>query len=384
VDLADGQVGVVQPEGGTALDPGSLALGGGALVVLLVLLVAFVTWRGRREPVGVLPDAEPPAVLVRPEPSAAPAPVEVAAPPARPGLASMFRDALGRSRDALRSGLDRLVGRPVDEAALGALEEVLLRADVGVPTTARLLEEVRSAGRSSGDPDILERTLRGEMSAMLARVDRPFEPGPDLWIVLVVGVNGSGKTTTIGKLAAQLRDQGRRVLVAAADTYRAAATEQLTVWAERAGAGIVALQEGADPGAVVFQAIERAHAESYDAVLVDTAGRLQTRKPLMEQLAKIRRVVDKAHPGAPHETLLVLDATIGQNALSQARLFGEATPVTGAVVTKLDGTAKGGMVLAIASELGVPVVLVGLGEKIGDLREFDAAAFVDGLLGGPA
>jgi fused signal recognition particle receptor len=191
------------------------------------------------------------------------------------------------------------VGRPIDEAALGALEEVLLRADVGVPTTARLLEQVRSAGRSSGDPDILERTLRGEMSAMLAKVDRTFEPGPSVWIVLVVGVNGSGKTTTIGKLAAQLRDQGRRVLVAAADTYRAAAAEQLAVWAERAGAGIVMLQEGADPAAVVFQAIERARAESYDVVLVDTAGRLQTRKPLMEQLAKIRRVLDKAHPARP-------------------------------------------------------------------------------------
>ena len=381
MEPANGQAEQVQPDAGLPIDSGSLALGGGALAVLIVLLVAFVGWRGRREPLPVLPD-EPAEVAVHPEPSAAPVPVTITPP--RAGLGALFRDALGRSRDALRSGLDRLIGRPVDEAALGALEEVLLRADVGVPTTQRLLDAVRDGSRGSPDPDVLETTLRAEMSAILAKVDRTFEPAPGLWVVLVVGVNGSGKTTTIGKLAAQLRGQGRKVLVAAADTFRAAAAEQLTVWAERAGTDIVSLPEGADPGAVAFQAIERARAESYDVVLVDTAGRLQTRKPLMEQLSKIRRVVDKAHPGAPHETLLVLDATIGQNALSQARLFGEATPVTGAVVTKLDGTAKGGMVLAIASELGVPVVLVGLGEKVGDLREFDADAFVEGLLGGPA
>jgi fused signal recognition particle receptor len=350
----------------------ALVGGGVALALLAVLLVAFVSGRRRGEPTAVLP---PPATIEAP--AIVPEPRPAAPTPARPGIAALLRDALGRSRDTLRAGLDRLWGRPLDAAALDTVEESLLRADVGVPTTARLLERVRQA-------DELEVALRSEMLSILLRVDRPFDPPDHLWVVLVVGVNGSGKTTTIGKLAARLGAAGRKVLVAAADTYRAAAAEQLAIWAERAGAGIVMLNEGADPGAVAFRAVERARAEGYDVVLVDTAGRLQTRKPLMEQLSKIRRVLDKAETGAPHETLLVLDATIGQNALSQAKLFHEATPITGAVVTKLDGTAKGGMVLAIASELGVPVVLVGLGEKIDDLREFDPRAFVDGLIGSPA
>ena len=199
-------------------------------------------------------------------------------------------------------------------------------------------------------------------------------------MILVVGVNGSGKTTTIGKLAHRYREQGKRVMLAAGDTYRAAAAEQLQVWAERTGADFARLDEGADPGAVVFQALERAESGGHDVVIIDTAGRLQTRKPLMEQLSKVRRVIQKRVPSGPHETLLVLDGTMGQNGMSQATLFHEATPLTGVVVTKLDGTAKGGMVLAIASELKLPVKLVGLGEQAADLRDFEPEAFVEALV----
>ncbi|MEQ1506326.1 MAG: signal recognition particle-docking protein FtsY [Myxococcota bacterium] len=303
-------------------------------------------------------------------------------PEGRSGVVALFQAALGRSRELLRSGFDRVFGRQVDAATLDALEEVLLRADVGVATTGQLLTKAREAAAgSAGDPAVVRSVLKAELRRVLDAVHRPFRPEPSApWVVLVVGVNGSGKTTTIGKLAARLKGEGYRVLLAAGDTYRAAAEQQLGVWAERAGVEILALDEGADPAAVAYKAVERAKAEKFDVVLVDTAGRLQTRKPLMEQLGKVRRVLDKAVPGAPHETLLVLDGTMGQNAMSQAKLFHEATPVTGVVVTKLDGTAKGGMVFAIATELGLPVKLVGLGEKVGDLRDFDPEAFVDALV----
>jgi fused signal recognition particle receptor len=297
------------------------------------------------------------------------------------GVVSLFQQAMERSRELLRGGLDRVFGRPIDTESLDALEEALLRSDVGVKTSERLLARVReTASQPDATPEILRKALRDEMRGLLDKVHAPLVPGEGLWVVLVVGVNGSGKTTTIGKLAARLKAQGRKVLIAAGDTYRAAAEQQLGVWAERAGVDIVSLDEGADPAAVAFTAVERARREGHDVVLVDTAGRLQTRKPLMEQLGKIRRVLDKAAPGAPHETLLVIDGTMGQNGMSQASLFNEATPVTGVVVTKLDGTAKGGMVFAIATELGLPVKLVGLGEKIGDLRDFEPGLFVDALV----
>lgn len=303
---------------------------------------------------------------------------------AQAGSRSLFQAALGRSRDLLRSGFDRIFGgKPVDRAGLDALEEVLLRADVGIATTERLVKRVEAASAANpADATALRGALRAEMRAMLDATHRPFAVGGGgpPWVVLVVGVNGSGKTTTIGKLAARLAGEGKRVLLAAGDTYRAAAEQQLSVWAERAGVAVIALDEGADPGAVAYKAVERARAEAFDVVIVDTAGRLQTRKPLMEQLGKVRRVLDKAVPGAPHETLLVLDGTMGQNGMSQAKLFNDATPITGVVVTKLDGTAKGGMVLSIATELGLPVKLVGLGEKITDLRDFDPEQFVDALV----
>lgn len=290
-----------------------------------------------------------------------------------------FRDAMARSRDSLKVGLDRLLGRPLDAAATEELEETLLRSDVGVATTERLLQKVRAQGV---DVDV-RRALTAEMKEILRPVHQAFgiPAAPRPYVILVVGVNGSGKTTTIGKLASRLKAEGHRVLVAAGDTFRAAAEQQLGVWAERAGVDLLALDEGADPGAVAFKAMERARAEGHDVVLVDTAGRLQSKKPLMDELGKIRRVLDKGLPGAPHETLLVLDGTMGQNGMSQAQLFHSATPLTGVVVTKLDGTAKGGMILSIGAELGLPVKLVGLGEKVGDLRDFDPDVFVDALLG---
>jgi len=201
-----------------------------------------------------------------------------------------------------------------------------------------------------------------------------------IWVIMLVGVNGSGKTTTVGKLAASLKAKGHSVLLAAADTYRAAAAEQLAVWAERVGVEIVSQQAGADPGAVVYSALEAAKARGHDVVLIDTAGRLQTRKPLMQQLEKMRSVVGKHVPTGPHQTLLVVDGTMGQNALSQARLFNEATPLSGVVVTKLDGTAKGGMVITLASEMKLPIKFIGIGEKTGDLRPFEANAYVDALI----
>ena len=260
---------------------------------------------------------------------------------------------------------------------LERLEETLLLADVGLATTQRLIAAV--GRRKVQDLEGMQSALKEEMLAVLGEHHAPLRVTDDLWVVLVVGVNGSGKTTTIGKLAARLRGEGRKVMLAAADTYRAAAAEQLEVWAERTGVDIVRHQEGADPGAVAYDALEAAQARGCDVVIIDTAGRLQTTRPLMEQLSKVRRVVDKKVPGAPHETLLVVDGTMGQNALSQGRQFNEATPLTGAVVTKLDGTARGGMVLALAGELQLPVKLIGVGEQLADLRDFEPASYVDAL-----
>lgn len=291
----------------------------------------------------------------------------------------------GRWFDALRASRDafsRWFGGPIDVSALDGLEDALLLADVGPVTAERLLDGLRTKIRAGEtDPARLRLALRAAMLEILGGV-RAAAPLPSgLAVVLIVGVNGSGKTTTIGKLAHRFRQAGKSVLLAAGDTYRAAAADQLEVWATRSGAVIVRGAENADPASVAHSAVDQALTRGGDVVLVDTAGRLQTAKPLMDQLGKVRRVIDKRLPGAPHATWLVIDGTMGQNALAQARTFHEATPLTGVVVTKLDGTAKGGIVLAIAAELKVPVVFVGLGEKIDDLREFDAEAFVDSLVG---
>lgn len=358
----------------------SLVWIGAEVGLALVFTLLLRWWLALRSP--ALP-AEPSRPPLEPRPTSpvaalGPAPAPVSEGPPTTSVFAFFRDALTRSRDVLRHGLDRLRGRALDAAATEELEETLLRSDIGVTTAERLLTRIRT---SPPDAD-LRAALAGEMKEILRAVHRPFvvPAAPRPWVVLVVGVNGSGKTTTIGKLAARLRGEGHKVLLAAGDTFRAAAEQQLGVWAERAGVDLLALDEGADPGAVAFKAMEQARRDGHDVVLVDTAGRLQSKKPLMDELAKIRRVLDKGCPGAPHETLLVLDGTMGQNGMSQAQLFHAATPLTGVVVTKLDGTAKGGMVLSIASELSLPVKLVGLGEKVGDLRDFEPEVFVDALL----
>ena len=279
------------------------------------------------------------------------------------------REHLGRLFQGAREGDD----------PLEAYEEALILADVGLPTAQRLLAPLRDQGVSVESSDVIQSQLEGAMRRLLVESHEGMVLNDGLQVVMVVGVNGSGKTTTIGKLAARFQRQGRGVLLAAADTYRAAAGEQLEIWASRAGVDIVRHQEGADPGAVVYDALEAASARGRDVVIVDTAGRLQTRRPLMEQLSKIRRVIEKRVPEGPHETLLVVDGTMGQNAISQAREFHAATPLTGVVVTKLDGTARGGVVVAITSELGLPVKLVGVGEQMDDLQDFDPERFVSAL-----
>jgi fused signal recognition particle receptor len=283
-------------------------------------------------------------------------------------------------REGLGARVRALLGRGEDEDAWGSLEELLIRADVGPGTARRIVSDLRERYRPGEDPAEL---LAAEVRSLLAGEDAALHlPEDRLAIVLVVGVNGSGKTTTIGKLAARLRAAGKRVAVAASDTFRAAASEQLEIWAERAGAQLIAQQRGADPGAVTFDAVKAAEARGMDVLIVDTAGRLHTKVPLMDELRKVRRVIEKAAGRGPDETLLVLDATTGQNGIAQARAFTEAVEVTGVALTKLDGTAKGGIVLAVRELLGVPVKLIGVGERPEDLEPFDAARFAERLLEG--
>ncbi len=278
-------------------------------------------------------------------------------------------------------------GKQIDESLYEEIEEVLLRADLGVKTTHELLQSLKDASsrKELANPAHVWKTLREKTQQLLDKVGQApvvtrVAQGPA--VIMVVGVNGSGKTTSIGKLAHRYSKEGHKVLVAAADTFRAAAVDQLEVWCQRADVPIHRGKENADPASVCFAAIERAKAEGFDLVILDTAGRLHTNQGLMEELSKCARVSAKALPGAPHETLLVLDATMGQNAVKQAELFRESVPVTGIVLTKLDGTAKGGVVLAIASGIGLPVKLIGVGEKMSDLRDFDAALFVEELFDG--
>ena len=268
-------------------------------------------------------------------------------------------------------------GTPADED-WDRLEELLVRADVGPATASRIVKDLRERWTEGADPGAL---LADEIVAILGDDGALHLPSDHLGVVMVVGVNGSGKTTTIGKLAARLAKDGRAVSLAGSDTFRAAASEQLDVWAQRAGAHLVSQERGADPGAVAFDAVRSASARGMDVLIVDTAGRLHTRTPLMDELRKVKRVLEKA-AGGVDEVLLVLDATTGQNGIAQATAFTEAVDVTGVALAKLDGTAKGGIVLAVREELGVPVKLVGTGEGVGDLEPFDARAFADRLLGG--
>jgi fused signal recognition particle receptor len=299
------------------------------------------------------------------------------------GLLTRLRLGLHKTRQVLTGEVSRIFpgGGPLNKAQLEELEELLITSDIGVTTTMDLMEHLESQAGRIQDTAALTEALRKEMLQSLSLPPAAPEAEPvKPRVVMVVGVNGVGKTTTIGKIAARHTARGQRVLVAAADTFRAAAVEQLAIWAERSGAEIVRHKEHSDPAAVAFDAIEAAGARGADLVLVDTAGRLHTKINLMEELKKIQRTIAKKLPGAPHEILLVLDATTGQNALSQARMFHEALGVSGIALTKLDGTAKGGIVVAICGGLQIPLRYIGIGEKIEDLQDFDAEAFLEALL----
>jgi fused signal recognition particle receptor len=325
-----------------------------------------------RAPEPVLPEPEP-----EPEVAAPPEAV-VVPPPVKPRI----RDRLGKARGLLAGYLGSVLSRSaVDAETWDELEEALIRADVGVALTTSLLDDLRTRAKAEAitTPEALVEALKEGLKKKLWEGDRSlhFEPGaPNVW--LFVGVNGVGKTTTIGKVGMQQSAAGRTVVMAAADTFRAAAAEQLELWAQRVGADLVRGAEGGDPGSVVFDAVERAAARGADLVLADTAGRLHTKVNLMEELKKVRRVAERP-PGLVTEVLLVLDATTGQNGLVQARQFTDAAGVTGVVLTKLDGTAKGGIALAVQADMGLPIKLVGLGETAEDLVEFDPDEFVDAL-----
>ncbi len=294
-----------------------------------------------------------------------------------------LKTGLAKTRNRFISELSSLLrtGRKIDEDLIEEIEELLIRADVGVDTTLTLMENVRETVKEKGlgDSSELGTVIKDEIMNLLGE-DVPLNlEGETPYTILVLGVNGAGKTTTIGKLASRFNSNGNRVLVAAGDTFRAAAEDQLAIWCERAGAELIRGGENAEPASVVYDAIQAAKHREADVLIVDTAGRLHTKKPLMDELSKIGRVMRQAHAGAPHEVLLVIDGTVGQNALMQAKVFNEAVPITGVVVTKLDGTAKGGIVLAVKAELGAPVKLIGIGEKLEDLRDFKGVDFVEAL-----
>lgn len=297
-----------------------------------------------------------------------------------------MKQAVSRTRESFSSRIEGVLAitRTVDESDLEELETALLTSDLGLPTTTAILDQLRDRAKRQdieGGAE-LRALLKAQIRSILEKPMRPVaEPANPPKVIFLVGVNGTGKTTTTGKLAAWFRGQGRSVLLCAADTFRAAAIEQLEVWASRSGVEMIRTRQGGDPSAVLYDAMAAAQARQTGVLIVDTAGRLHTKGGLMDELDKMRRIARKLIPDAPHEVLLVMDATTGQNGLQQARLFTEASGVTGIVLTKLDGTAKGGIAVAIARELALPVRYVGVGEKIGDLLEFDAATFVDSLLG---
>lgn len=299
------------------------------------------------------------------------------------GFLSKLREGLGKTRDALMGGIESVMRSfvKIDEDFLDELEEILITSDVGVGASEEIIEELRERIR---DDRIKTRedtmaALREIITGMIGESE-PLKLDTVPSVILVIGVNGAGKTTSVGKISARLKAEGKKVVVAAADTFRAAAIDQLAVWCERAGVTLIKQSEGSDPAAVVYDAANYARSKGADVLIVDTAGRLHNKKNLMSELEKIRRVLDRELPGVPVEALLVLDATTGQNAIIQARAFGESTGLTGVIITKLDGTAKGGMAVAIKNELGLPVRFIGVGEGIDDLRPFDADAFAEALI----
>lgn len=300
------------------------------------------------------------------------------------GLFSRLRAGLSRTQAGLLGRLDEMLSirKEIDDSLWDDFEETLVTADLGIGTTMKLRSEIESklSKKALRNPMLIKEALREEILRVLKSAEgSPIILNTKPFVIMVAGVNGVGKTTTIGKLAYKFRKDGRNVMVAAADTFRAAAVEQLEIWANRVGSDFLKGQSGADPSAVAFDAVRAAFARDTDVLIVDTAGRLHTKANLMEELKKIKRVIGRALEGAPHETLLVLDATTGQNAIQQAKMFKEAIEITGIVLTKLDGTAKGGVIVAIANELKIPVKFIGIGERLGDLREFKADEFVEAL-----
>ncbi len=298
------------------------------------------------------------------------------------GFLSKLREGLGKTRDALMGGIESVLRSfvKVDEDFLDELEEILITSDVGVGEAEEIIDELREKikdDRLQTREDTMA-ALREIISGMIGEGE-PLRLDTKPSVILVIGVNGAGKTTSVGKIAARLRSDGKKVVVAAADTFRAAAIDQLAVWCDRAGVDLIKQSEGSDPAAVVFDAANYARVKGADVLIIDTAGRLHNKKNLMNELAKINRVIDRELPGVSRENLLVLDATTGQNAIIQAKEFGEAADITGLVLNKLDGTAKGGIVLSIRRELGLPVKFIGVGEKIDDMQPFDSAEFIDAL-----
>jgi fused signal recognition particle receptor len=317
-------------------------------------------------------------------------PDQLSPPPPEPqeprrGLFERMKQAVTRTRESFTESISSVIAltREVDETTLVHLEPLLLAADLGAPTTALVMENLRQRALRTGiqGGEELKQLLKSELKQILDGVARPIRhPATPPEVIMMVGVNGTGKTTTTGKLSAYFTAQGRTVLLCAADTFRAAAIEQLEVWAQRSDVQIIKTKQGGDPSAALYDACAAAKARGTQILIVDTAGRLHTKTDLMKELDKMRRTAEKLIPGAPHQTLLVMDATTGQNGLQQARLFTEAAHVTGIVLTKLDGTAKGGIVLAIATELKLPVIYAGIGEKLEDIIPFDSTSFIDSLL----
>lgn len=300
------------------------------------------------------------------------------------GFMGRLREKLEKTRTNLVGNVKRVLGRPlIDDEVFDELEEILIGADVGVDSTLKIIADMRRIVREQTlqEPDALLAVLKSELKTLLSEGNHAINwvnpAGPH--VTLIAGVNGSGKTTTTGKLAAKLRSNGKTVMMGAADTFRAAAGDQLAIWSERTGASLVRHAEGADPASVAYDATDAAVARAVNNVLIDTAGRLHNKVNLMEEMKKIQRVIRKRIPDAPHEVLLVLDATTGQNGLEQARQFTQALTVTGIILTKLDGTAKGGMAVAIQRELGIPIKMIGIGEGVDDLEVFDADQFVEAL-----
>ena len=299
------------------------------------------------------------------------------------GFFSKLVHGLTKTRNSIANGIDALFSgfSSIDEDFYEELEEILIMADLGINTTTSILENLRAKVKEQkiNDPSQCRQLLISSMKEQMELKENAYEFENRKSVVLLIGVNGVGKTTSVGKLAGQLKDKGKKVILAAADTFRAAAIEQLTEWAHRANVEIIAQKEGSDPAAVIYDAVTAAKSRNADVLLCDTAGRLHNKKNLMEELKKINRVIDREYPEAYRETLVVLDGTTGQNALAQAREFNEVADITGIILTKLDGTAKGGIAIAIQSELGIPVKYIGIGEKIDDLQKFNAEDFINAL-----